>query len=46
MVAKLSRVARIVLGKIIIKVLLAPGIKRWFRRIVELYEIAQIERGT
>lgn len=40
---KLSLLMRMVLGKIIIKVLFLPGIRKWFDRVVPLYEKTQID---
>lgn len=35
---------RRVLGKIIIRVLLVPGVKKWFERVSRLYELARLEK--
>ncbi len=43
MFKKLSLTLRIVLGKIIMKVLLIPELKKWFERVVYLYETVQIK---
>lgn len=44
MFEKLLRVTRIVLRKIIIKVLFIPVVKKWFDRIIWLYEAVQMRR--
>ena len=44
MLEKLSRVTRVVLGKIIIKLLSIPGVKGWFERVTQLYEIVRLEK--
>lgn len=43
MLGKLSLMIRIVLGKIIMKVLLSPGLKKWFERTIQLFETVQIK---
>lgn len=43
MLSKLSLMIRKILGAIIMKVLSIPGLKKWFVRLVYLYEKAQLE---
>ena len=44
MFEKLLRTIRVTLRKIIVNVLLIPGVNRWFERIIQIYEIALIAK--
>ncbi len=44
MLEKLSLMIRVALGKIIVKVLFIPGVKRWFERVLQVYEIVRLEK--
>ncbi len=43
MLGKLSLIIRKILGKSIMKVLLAPGVRGWFERVIYLFEPVQIK---
>lgn len=46
MFGKLTLMMRIVLGKIITKILLIPGLKKWFGRVIQLYDAVQIKKES
>ncbi len=43
---KLLLMIRIVLGKTIVKILCIPGLRKWFGRVIQLYDAVQIENES